>query len=312
MAVHTDFVVVVRVGNGGIETDGAVLLVVHGAYLKPVLVAANEPGLLTAVAGGASAHDRGLHKDAGSAVGVGPVLGVNGGEGDGVLVVLAQVEVSREPRFDGAVLTHELDELAALLVVRVVEPAAAIDHMVLLQHAQSRSVGRGVRKDKDLPPVGGWVVNERLLEPGELRVVDGDLVRGVLGLAKDGGSEAHQQRLVGNEARELRRGLAVLLHKDVEVLLVRVELVQALEVVVAANDLVGHAEAAQVLRGQLVALGGAGKELRGLLGSHGLGLSEVSQRAQRHVAVRLLALLQDGHPLRLARLVVLHLAGVHV
>ena len=36
-----------------------------------------------------------------------------------------------------AVLAHQLDELAALLLIRVVEPAAPVDDVVLLQHAQA-------------------------------------------------------------------------------------------------------------------------------------------------------------------------------
>ena len=39
------------------------------------------------------------------------------------------------PRLDAAVLADELDELDGGLAARVVEPAAAVDHVVLLPHA---------------------------------------------------------------------------------------------------------------------------------------------------------------------------------
>eukprot|EP00961_Rhodomonas_salina_P050416 676975-Rhodomonas_salina.7 len=78
------------------------------------------------------------------------------------------MEVAREPRLDAAVLAHQLDELAALLLVRVVEPAAAIDDVVLLQHAQARAVGGGVREDEDLPALGRGVLLQDLLEPQHL------------------------------------------------------------------------------------------------------------------------------------------------
>ena len=65
----------------------------------------------------------------------------------------------------------------------------------------------------------------------------------------------------------------------VKVLLVRRELVNALEIVVAAHDLVRHTERAQVLSGGLVAAGGASEELRGV-GLDRLGLAEVAERAE--------------------------------
>jgi hypothetical protein len=66
------------------------------------------------------------------------------------------------------VLAHKVDEFAALLLVRVVEPAAAVHHVVLLEHTQARAVGRSVGEDEHPPAVLRGVVNEKLLEPAHL------------------------------------------------------------------------------------------------------------------------------------------------
>ena len=222
--------------------------------------------------------------------------------------------MSREPSLDAAVLPDELDELAALGVVGVVEPAAAVDDVVLLQYAEAAAVGRGVGEDEDLPPLVGRVVLEGLLEPLALLLVDGDLVGGVLGVPEDGGGESDEEGLVGDLADEVGAGLAVGAQEQVEVLGVGGELVDALEVVVAADDLVGDAEGSEEVGGRLVADGGAGEELAGVGGVvvAVLGFSQVAEGAKGDVAVGLLGLVEDGQPLGPAGLVVLHLAGVDV
>jgi hypothetical protein len=97
MSIDTNLVVAVSVGDSGIEADVSIFLVVHGANLKAILVSTDESRLLAAIARGSTAHDGCLGKDTRSTVGVGSELGVYGGEGNGVLVVLAKMEMSREP-----------------------------------------------------------------------------------------------------------------------------------------------------------------------------------------------------------------------
>ena len=65
------------------------------------------------------------------------------------------MEVAREPSLDAAVFPDKLDELAALLVVGVVEPAAAVDDVVLLEDAEAGAVWRSVRENEDLPAIIG-------------------------------------------------------------------------------------------------------------------------------------------------------------
>ena len=96
------------------------------------------------------------------------------------------MEMSREPTLDASVLPHQLDELPTVLLIRMVQPAAAVDDVILLQDAQTGSVGRGVGEDEDLPPLVGGVGAAEVLEPGDLGVVDDDLVAGVGGIAEDG------------------------------------------------------------------------------------------------------------------------------
>ena len=62
--VHPHLVGVGGEGDRRVEPHLPVLLVVDGAYLEPVLVPADEAGLLPSVAGGAGAHDGGLGEDA--------------------------------------------------------------------------------------------------------------------------------------------------------------------------------------------------------------------------------------------------------
>ena len=171
-----------------------------------------------------------------------------------------------------------------------------------------------VGEDEDLPPLVGRVVLEGLLEPLALLLVDGDLVGGVLGVPEDGGGESDEEGLVGDLADEVGAGLAVGAQEQVEVLGVGGELVDALEVVVAADDLVGDVERSQEVGGRLVADGGAGEELAGVGGVvvAVLGFSQVAEGAKGDVAVGLLGLAEDGQPLGPAGLVVLHLAGVDV
>ena len=88
-----------------------------------------------------------------------------------------------------------------------------------------------------------------------------------------GGGEAR-----GGEATRVKtRALAVDAQHRIEVGLVRGELVDALEVMVAADDLVRHVEGREELGGQLVARCGAREEFVRLVGAHlvwgvGLGL----------------------------------------
>ena len=67
----------------------------------------------------------------------------------------------------------------------MVEPAAAVDDVILLQDAQTGSVGRGVGEDEDLPSLVGGVGEKEVFEPGNLLIVDDDLVAGVGGIAED-------------------------------------------------------------------------------------------------------------------------------
>jgi hypothetical protein len=58
------------------------------------------------------------------------------------------MEMSGEPRLDTPMFADQFDELFTLPFVTVVEPAAAVDDVILLQDAQSGSVRRGVSEDE--------------------------------------------------------------------------------------------------------------------------------------------------------------------
>eukprot|EP00962_Isochrysis_galbana_P046166 scaffold18463_cov66-Isochrysis_galbana.AAC.1 len=72
------------------------------AHFEAVLIPAEDARLTPTVARAAAPHDTRLDEDARAAVRVRPLLARDGGEGDGVLVVVRQVEVAREPALDAA------------------------------------------------------------------------------------------------------------------------------------------------------------------------------------------------------------------
>ena len=224
------------------------------------------------------------------------------------------MEVPREPRLDAPVLPHELDELLALLLVAVIEPAAAVHDVVLLQHPQAAPVGRGVCEDEYLPPLVGGVFDEDVLEPVDLPLVDGDLVTREYRLPEDGAPETDEQRLVGDLPAELGSLLPVAREDHVEVLPVGLEFVEALEVVVPPHDLVRHAEAPEEFGRHLVALGRAREELGVALGvvAAVLGFAEVSEAHDGHALAVALGLREDVLEVALADGVIFHLARVDV
>jgi hypothetical protein len=212
------------------------------------------------------------------------------------------------------VLPHELDELLALLLVAVIEPAASVHDVVLLEHPQAAPVGRGVGEDEYLPPLVGGVFDEDVLEPVDLPLVDGDLVTREYRLPEDGAPETDEQRLVGDLPAELGGLLPVAREDDVEILPVGLEFVEALEVVVPPHDLVRHAEAPEEFGRHLVALGRAREELGVALGvvAAVLGFAEVSEAHDGHALAVALGLREDVLEVALADGVIFHLARVDV
>mmetsp|Transcript_13471 Transcript_13471/g.52928 ORF Transcript_13471/g.52928 Transcript_13471/m.52928 type:complete len:586 (+) Transcript_13471:1619-3376(+) len=285
--------------DGGVQADVAALAVVDGAHLEALGVSADEARLAATVAGGAGGHHAGLGEDAGAAV-------VTAGEGDGVLVVVREVEVRGEPALDLGALAHRLDEELGRALVVVVEPAAPVDDVALLEDAEAGADDGRVREAEDLPAVLEGVLLDGLHEPVELLLVDGHLVRGVLRVAELRGPEADDESLGGDLVAELRGLLAHVLEVRLEVLGVGGELVDALEVVVAADDVVLVAEAVEELAHHLEAVGGAGEELLGLVDV--LGLAEVAEGDEEGVG----RLVEDLLDVIAALVRVLGVARVHV
>ena len=80
MSIHSHLIGITAVRDGGVQSDFAILLMIHRADFESILVSSDETRLLTAIAGGTGKHDRCLGKDAGSSVGVGAIFGINGWE----------------------------------------------------------------------------------------------------------------------------------------------------------------------------------------------------------------------------------------
>mmetsp|Transcript_104045 Transcript_104045/g.279485 ORF Transcript_104045/g.279485 Transcript_104045/m.279485 type:complete len:543 (+) Transcript_104045:119-1747(+) len=255
-------------GDGRVQAHLAALRVVHGADLEALGVAAQQPGVSAAVARGAGGHAACLREDARAAV-------VAAREGDGVLVVVREVEVAGEPPLDARVAANGVDEPFGIDGVAVVQPTAAVDNVALLEDAERRANDRGVREAEDLPTFLIRMLLDDLLEPLQLLLIDGDLVRGVLRRAECSRAQAHDQDLLGDHVSELWRLLAQVVQVGLEILLIRAELVDALQVVISAHNVKLRTEAIQELARHLEALGGAREELLGLVAI--LGLAQVSQ-----------------------------------
>ena len=188
----------------------------------------------------------------------------------------------------------------------MVEPAAPVDDVALLEHAEAGADDGGVREAEDLPAVFVGVLLDGLHEPVELFLVDGHLVRGVGGVAELRGAETDDERLGGDLVAKLGGLLAHALEVRLEVRGVRGELVDALEVVVAADDVVLVAEAVEELASHLEAVGGAREELLGLV--HVLGLAEVTEGNEEGVG----GLVENLLDVPLALVGVLDIAGIQV
>mmetsp|Transcript_7703 Transcript_7703/g.16754 ORF Transcript_7703/g.16754 Transcript_7703/m.16754 type:complete len:232 (-) Transcript_7703:51-746(-) len=186
--------------------------------------------------------------------------------------------------------------------------------MVLLQHSQSTSIGRSMRENENLPSLLGRMSLDQILEPINLALVNGHLVRCVHGITEKGGSHTHEQGLVRNLAAELRSLLIVRLQIHIEVLLIGLEFVQSLEIVVAPHDIVGNVEAAEEFGGHFVALGGAREKLRvgfGIVIAI-LRFAEIAQRDEGDTLSRCFGFLEDGEEVRFAGAVIFRLTGIDV
>jgi len=90
----------------------------------------------------------------------------------------------------------------------VVQPAAPVHDVVLLEDAQAGSDDRRVAKAEDVPAVLGRVLVDRPLEPRDLPRVREHLVGRVRRIAEHRRPEADEQRLGRDLVRELGRLLA--------------------------------------------------------------------------------------------------------
>jgi hypothetical protein len=192
MSVNADFVIVVTISDSSINANSTTVFVVHSTDFEASFVTANKTRLLAGITRSASAHDRGLGKYTTSTVGVGTVLRVYGREGDGILVILSQVEVTRKPCLDATVFTDDFYELAALLIVGMVEPAATVDDVVLLQDTKTAAVRGSMGEHKDSPTLVGGVCLDSIFKPLELFLVNRHFVRSVLRRAENCGSETYK------------------------------------------------------------------------------------------------------------------------
>mmetsp|Transcript_3850 Transcript_3850/g.5615 ORF Transcript_3850/g.5615 Transcript_3850/m.5615 type:complete len:295 (+) Transcript_3850:400-1284(+) len=260
MCVDTNLIGITTVRNCSIDTDLSLLLVVNGADLESILVSTDETRLLTSITGSSSAHDGGLGEDTGSTVGVGSILRVNGGEGDTVLVVLTQVEMSRKPGLNRPVLSNQVNELLALFLIRMVQPTASIHNVILLQHTQSRPIRRSMREHKDLPSILRLVRLNKVLKPVNLCLVNGNLMRSEFRITEQSGAHTHKKCLIGNLTAELRSFLVVCTEVYLKVLLVGFKLVKPLKIVVTPDNVVGDTHGAEEFRSHFMAHGGTGEE----------------------------------------------------
>jgi hypothetical protein len=70
----------------------------------------------------------------------------------------------------------------------MIQPTTSIHDMILLQYPQPTTIRGSMSKYEYLPPLLGWMGFDKIFKPVDLSLVDGDFVRGVDGIAKDGGA----------------------------------------------------------------------------------------------------------------------------
>ena len=176
---------------------------------------------------------------------------------DGILIILPEMEVPREPTLDAAMLPHDLDEATAIPLVAVIQPTASVDHVILLYDAYAGTVGGGVGEYEYPPSPIGRMSPDQILEPIDLILVYDDLVTRVLGIPEYRRAQSHEESPLGHATAELGCILPVQFHHLPQIARVCIEFVDPLEVVIAAYHLVGHPEAPEEVGGHLVALGRA-------------------------------------------------------
>ena len=215
---------------------------------------------------------------------------------------------------DAPVFSDQVDELLALLLVGVIQPAASVNNVILLQHTQSRSIRRRMRKYEDLPSILSLVRLHEVLKPVNLLLVNGDLMRGEFRITEKSGAHTHKKRLVSNLTAELRSFLVVCAEVNLEVLLVGFKLVKSLKVVVSTDNVVGDAHGAEKFSSHFVAHGGTGEKLT--VGFRIVvtvfGLAQISERDNGDISVLCLGLFEDWQEVALTSLIIFHFTRINV
>jgi hypothetical protein len=116
--------------DGSVNSKLSMVGMIDGTDLKAPVVPSNDPRLLPPISRRPVSHHGGLGEDAGTTVGVRPHGGVDGGKRNGVLIVLPEMEMSREPRLDTSMPSDQIDERLALFFVRMIQPATPVDYMI--------------------------------------------------------------------------------------------------------------------------------------------------------------------------------------
>mmetsp|Transcript_32208 Transcript_32208/g.57774 ORF Transcript_32208/g.57774 Transcript_32208/m.57774 type:complete len:407 (+) Transcript_32208:2262-3482(+) len=228
----------IRVPLRQVQPQAAADVVVHGVHTVSVGADVQQSGLAPLVPLGGFAHHPDLDECA------------LADRGDGIDVVVAQVEVPTEPGLDlwgGA--DHGQKPLWA---VGVVHPGAHVLDVHLLQGLEVAAQDGGMREDEDIPVL---VLLNGALKPLELRVINPHLVTAAGGVTESDRREADEDGVRGDLGAPVRLRVEGLLPCR-EILLVGQE-VHGLQVVVARNDVVRPAEARQEPLGPVEALLGA-------------------------------------------------------
>lgn len=139
------------------------------------------------------------------------------------------MEVTTKPRFNAPVFPDQLNKLFTLFLIGMIQPTTSIDNMILLQDSEPTPIWRSMRKDEDLPSLLRRMVDDKVLEPVDLRLVNGNFVGGVDCIAKDGRTESNKQGFVCNLAAELWSFFIVRAEVHFEVFLIRFKLVRMTE-----------------------------------------------------------------------------------
>ena len=112
----------------------------------------------------------------------------------------------------------------------MIQPAASVNNVILLEYTKARSVWWSVGKDKDFPSFFRGMGLDSFFEPIQLSLIDSYFVRSVNGITEDSRSQSYEKRLIRNLMNKMGCWLSMSAKEHFQVGLVCIEFVNSFQV----------------------------------------------------------------------------------